>query len=247
MATPDVEVLLPVHNEAESIPRTLQEIYDAVSPVASMRFLLCEDGSTDGTPDVIQKLAATLPIRAFHGRDRKGYSRAVIEGFRKVEAPLVLFLDSDGQVDPRAFRDAYELRDQFDVVTGWRVNRSDPWHRRVMSRSFRTVYRLLFHVPLHDPSCPFLLIHRRVLGSIVDNLGVLKQGFWWEFISKVYAAGFRVTEIPIEHRVRMAGQTQVYRWSKIPGIGWSHLVGLFVIRRQLHALRQQQTSRDTGH
>ncbi len=241
---PEVEVLLPVHNEAESIEQTLQEIYEVVSPAASMRFLLCEDGSADGTQTVLQRLASTLPIRAFHGPERKGYSRAVIDGFRRVEAPFVLFLDSDGQVDPRAFLQAYPLREQFDVIIGWRVSRADPWYRKLMSGAFRTAFRMMFHVPVHDPSCPFLLIRRPVLEAIVDTLGVLKQGFWWEFTGRVCAAGFRVTEIPIVHRKRSAGQTQVYRLRKIPSIGWSHLLGLFVIRRQLQESSRRQAGRD---
>lgn len=241
----DVEVLLPIYNEAGSIEHTLQEVYRVVSPVVSMRFLLCEDGSTDGTQQIIQRLAGALPIRAFHGPQRMGYSRAVINGFRKVEAPFVLFLDSDGQVDPEAFRQAYPLREQFDVIIGWRVRRADPWHRKIMSHAFRTTFGMMFSVPVHDPSCPFLLIRRAVLETITDTLGVLKQGFWWEFMARVCAAGFRVTEIPVRHRVRSAGQTQVYRLRKIPGIGWSHLVGLFVIRRQLQESRQRQTLHDS--
>jgi glycosyltransferase involved in cell wall biosynthesis len=242
---PEVEVLLPIHNEAESIEQTLQEIYQVVSPCASMRFLLCEDGSSDGTQEILGRLAGTLPMRVFHGFERKGYSRAVIDGFRRVESPFVLFLDSDGQVDPMAFIPAYPLRERFDVIIGWRLHRADPWYRKLMSYTFRTTFGVLFSVPVHDPSCPFLLIRRSVLEAVADDLGVLKQGFWWEFVARVCAAGFRVTEIPVRHRTRMAGQTQVYRFRKIPGIAWSHLLGLFVIKLQLQESLRRQTDHDS--
>lgn len=239
MNTPPVEVLLPIHNEAATIEATLHEICAAVSPVVPMRFLLCEDGSTDSTPGVLERLTAELPIRLLTGKERKGYSRAVVDGFRKIESPWVLFMDSDGQIDPAAFALAWSKRDSHHVVIGWRVQRFDAFHRRFISRAFRIVYRLLFHVPLQDPSCPFLLIQREVVRALVDDLAVLKQGFWWEFTARVHGAGYRVAEIPITHRERAAGRTQIYSWRRIPGIAWSHLTGLFLIKRQLRQVHER--------
>ena len=146
MTTPVLEVLLPIHNEAESIEATLREIYGAVARVVSVRFLLCEDGSTDGTPEVLARLARELPIRLFSGQERKGYSRAVIDGFRRVDAPWVFFLDSDGQIDPSVFASAWPKREAYDVIIGWRVQRADALYRRLMSRAFRAVYLSLIHI-----------------------------------------------------------------------------------------------------
>lgn len=225
---------MPAHNEAASIAATLREIHAAVSPQASMRFLVCEDGSTDGTVAELRRLAAELPIRLFSAPQRKGYSRAIIDGFRQVEAPFVFVLDADGQTDPSGFSGAWALRTDYDVVLGRRIRRADPPHRQAMSRAFRTMYRLLLRVPFDDPSCPFLVIRRDALRSVMGNLGVLEQGFWWEFVAHVHAAGFRIGEVSIHHRPRAAGKTHVYRLRRLPGIAWSHLLGLLQIRRQLH-------------
>jgi len=233
MRPPDLEVLLPVHNEAASIEGTLVEIYQTVSAVASMRFLLCEDGNTDGTPDVLRRLTGVLPIRLLTDPQRKGYARAVIDGLRNAEAPFVLCMDADGQVDPVAIVRAWPLRDEFDVVVGWRVRRADAFPRRVMSRVYRMLHAITLQVPLRDPSCPFILVGRRALSSILDELGVLREGLWWEFTARVWHGGFGVAEVAVQHRPRAAGLTQVYRWHKIPGIAWSHLAGLWVLRRQL--------------
>ncbi len=231
--SPDLEVLLPVHNEAASIEATLAEIHEAVSAVAAMRFVLCEDGSTDGTPDVLRRLTGALPIRLLTDPERKGYARAVIDGLRAVEAPFVLCMDADGQVDPAAIVRAWPLRLEYDMVVGWRVRRADAFPRRVMSRVYRILHAITLQVPLRDPSCPFILVGRHVLSSMLDDLGVLREGLWWEFTARVWHGGFRVAQVAVQHRPRAAGQTQVYRWRKIPGIARSHLVGLWVLRRQL--------------
>ena len=92
---------------------------------------------------------------------RKGYSRAVIDGFRATDSDWVACIDSDGQCDPRDFPQFAKLRNGGDMVMGWRNPRSDPWIRKLMSSAFGSVYRIYFDVRLRDPSCPYILIRRR--------------------------------------------------------------------------------------
>ena len=232
-AAPDLDIVLPVHNEAESIETTLREIHEELSPRLRVRFVICEDGSRDGTPEVLRRLSAVFPMKLETSEARKGYSRAVVDAFKMSEAPFVLALDSDGQCDPKDFWSFWEIRDRADVIIGWRVHRSDALLRKLMSGAFRAVHAMLFHPGLHDPSCPYLLIHKRVLDRLIPELGVLEQGFWWEFVARVCGRGFRMQELPVRHRERAAGSTRVYTLSKIPGIAWRHLWGLLTIRRQL--------------
>ncbi len=222
----ELDVLLPVHNEAETIARTVEEIYQVVSRVAKMRFIVSEDGSSDGTPGVLKELAANYPMQLITGATRKGYSRAVIDGFHLIEAPYVLCLDSDGQCDPRDFAKFWSQRNTADVLIGWRVNRQDTTLRKGLSGLFKVFYKLLFPVPVHDPSCPFILVPNTVVKVVLPRLGVLSVGFWWEFVARVRAAGHSIAEIPVNHRPRAAGKTQVYRYRKMLGIGWSHATGL---------------------
>jgi dolichol-phosphate mannosyltransferase len=222
-------VLLPVHNEAESIDRTIQEIYEALSPRVALRFIICEDGSVDDTKRVLVRLSELFPVKLFMSEERKGYSQAVRDGMCSLEAEYLLCLDSDGQCDPRDFGKFWEARDRQDVAIGWRVKRADSLPRRLMSRAFYLVYQLFYRVPVHDPSCPFVLAHRRVVENVVSELREMKEGFWWEFTARVHRRGFSVREIPINHRRRTAGKTQVYRLSRLPGIGYRHFVALFKI------------------
>jgi glycosyltransferase involved in cell wall biosynthesis len=232
MAAPDVEVLLPVHNEGESVEATIREIYDELSPRVNVGFIICEDGSKDNTKEVLTRLAKELPLRLNLSDERKGYSRAVRDGMHMLQADYLLCLDSDGQCDPKDFWKLWDARNGCDVVLGWRVTRADPLVRRALSRLFYLLYRMVLHVPVHDPSCPYVLIPGRVASQLADRLGAMQQGFWWEFVARVHRSGYRITELPVNHRLRAAGVTQVYKWTRMPGIFFRHVSALFRIRAE---------------
>jgi dolichol-phosphate mannosyltransferase len=226
---PEVEILLPVHNEADSIEGTVREIYDELSPLVSLRFIICEDGSRDNTKEILRELSKSLPMNLILSEERKGYSRAVKDGMKALEAPYLLCLDSDGQCDPKDFAKFWEVRAACDVVLGWRVNRADTPFRKTASRTFYRIYQLLYGAPVHDPSCPYVLVKKPVVKELVDELGAMQQGFWWEFVARVHRHGYSIQELPVNHRLRAAGTTQVYKLRKLPGIGWRHFIALFTI------------------
>ena len=228
----ELEVLLPVHNEGDSIERVLREFYETVGSWLPMRFIVCEDGSVDDTKAVLARLADELPITLLMSEARKGYSQAVLDGMAQLTAPYLLCIDSDGQCDPADFRRFWEQRHTADVVLGHRVHRADPRWRRFFSRGFYHVYQLFYHVPAHDPSCPYLLAPRAVVERLRPEQGVMKQGFWWEFVARIHRRGYSLSELPVQHRPRLAGTTQVYRLRKLPGIGYKHFVALFDIWNQ---------------
>jgi dolichol-phosphate mannosyltransferase len=231
-AKPEIEILLPVHNEAESIESTIREIYNEISPQVSVRFLICEDGSVDDTKKILRRLSASIPMNLILSDERKGYSRAVIDGMKALDAPYLLCLDSDGQCDPKDFAKFWRARTSSDLVLGWRVNRADTPLRKLMSRTFYKIYQSLYGVPVHDPSCPYVVVSKKVVDQLVGELGAMQQGFWWEFVARVHRRGFSIQELPVNHRLRSAGTTQVYKLRKLPGIGWRHFLALFKIWSQ---------------
>lgn len=242
--SPHLEILLPVHNEAESIEGTVRELYEELSSQVSLRFLICEDGSVDNTKDILRRLSRSIPMHLIISDKRKGYSQAVKDGMKALEAPYLLCLDSDGQCDPKDFAGFWKARSESDVVLGWRVHRADNRLRKFLSRTFYHVYQLLYHVPAHDPSCPYVLMRKVVVHRLVDEIGSMQQGFWWEFVARVHRHGFSIRELTVNHRLRSAGTTQVYKFRKLPGIGWRHFVALFDIWSQT---RPHVVSRSKQH
>lgn len=244
---PEIEVLLPVHNEGGSIARVVREIYGELSPSVAMQFIICEDGSVDDTKEVLARLGQTMPMQLITSKERKGYSRAVINGMELLKAPYLVCLDSDGQCDPKDFWKFWDLREGHDVVIGRRIKRQDSLLRRITSRVFFLVYQALYRVPVRDPSCPFVLINRKVVCALLGELGEMKEGFWWEFVARAHKRGFSIEEVPVNHRVRLGGTTQVYKPNRLPIIGYRHFVALFKILLQMRnrptSLPQGRTSR----
>jgi dolichol-phosphate mannosyltransferase len=225
----ELQILLPIHNEAESIEATVLELYREISPRVSLQFIFCEDGSTDNTKDVLRSLAGRVPAKLILSDQRKGYSRAVRDGMNACDAPWLLCLDSDGQCSPQDFWSFWDSRTKADIILGWRRKRADTFLRRTMSRTFYRFWKVLYHVPVNDPSCPYMLTRRGVIQKLVGTLGAMQQGFWWEFVARAWRTGSSIHELPVVHRERAAGQTQVYKLEKLPGIGYRHFIALFRI------------------
>ena len=129
----EIAVLMPIHNEAETIENSVIEFYDVVSPRMPLELVLSEDGSTDDTENVIEKLSEKIPLKAILSTSRKGYAGGIKDGLKLVKAKYVLITDSDGQHDPRDFWKIWNLRTKYDIVSGWRKKRADSLYRRVMS------------------------------------------------------------------------------------------------------------------
>lgn len=239
---PTVDVVMPAHNEGASIAATIREFHAAANDFLGIpvRFVVSEDGSTDDTCEEIRRIGKEVPVHLISYPKRKGYSRAVVDGMRQTTADVVCFLDSDGQCDPRDLGALIERLNGYDLVVGFRHPRRDSRFRRAISRAFGTVYRALFPVRLRDPSCPYLVIRQDALAKVLrGSPGVLKEGFWWEFNARAMAHGLRVAQVPVRHRQRAAGGTQVYRLSKIPRIAYEHVLGLFALRRELRGLQSE--------
>lgn len=231
----DLDVVMPVHNEAENLDRVLQEFqreFDRIGIKA--RFILSEDGSTDNTKDVIRELSKKYSLLPLLGEVRKGYSKAVIDGLQLAQSPWVLCVDSDGQYDPLAMESFWKDKEENCLLVGRRLSRGDSWLRKTMSGSFRVFFFLLFPMPVKDPSCAFLLFPKNLIPRILKGkIGRLRQGFWWEFLARTNSAKITIKSIPVVHRPRFKGETQIYHLSKIPVIAAGHLWELWKLRLEL--------------
>lgn len=226
-----VDLVLPVHNEAASVEATVDEWLRAATVAGvDLRIVVCEDGSTDDTRAVVQRLADHRPLLVVTGAERKGYSKAVVDGLRSTTAPWVCCADGDGQCDPADLQRLLARRGEDHVVVGIRRPRHDPFARRAMSAAFEVVFRRWHGIELEDPSSPFCCMSGAVAHAVAASDPVLPQGYWWEFHIRRARLGQGVVELPIHHRDRSAGSTQVYLPRRVVPIAVDHLRGLWRLR-----------------
>jgi glycosyltransferase involved in cell wall biosynthesis len=231
-----IEVVVPVHDEQETIGRTISEfLATGDSRALGVQILVAEDGSSDGTRAVVAEI-----VEGSHGRvrltppsPRKGYSRAIADACRITESEVLVFCDGDGQYVPEDLPKLLDALSAGSVVAGARSPRRDSRPRMLASGAFGLVYRLLIGVRMDDPSSPFVAAFRSDILRFLPQAPLLPQGFWWEFFARAEAAGLRVVEVPVEHRRRDGGRTQIYRPGRLPRIALTHLVGLVKLRREL--------------
>jgi glycosyltransferase involved in cell wall biosynthesis len=228
-ARPRLDLAMPVHNEGPSIEHTLEEWQAELSVAIDLRFLIAEDGSTDDTKEVLRRLEKRLPMHLDIAAGRRGYGHALKAALLAAETDYVLACDSDGQIDPRDFWSVWAVREQYDLIVGWRVRRADHWFRKLMSGSFKLYHRLLFRTELHDPSCNLMLMKREVAERIVPRLGHLVEGFQWELTARAIQARLKIGEVRLNHRPRASGGSAVFQPARVPGIAYRNVAALLKV------------------
>jgi len=234
IGTAEVAVLMPVYNEADTIESVILEFHNVIGRKMPLEIVLSEDGSTDDTKKKIEKISKKVPLKALLSPTRKGYARGIIDGLNYVKSEYVLITDSDGQHDPMDFWKLWELRKEYDIVSGYRVKRADSLWRRVISKTFQFMARKLFGLPdFKDITAPFKLMKTEVAKEVASKCKYMKESFWTEFIIRAYKNGFKIGEVPVTHRKRLDGSTRVYKPWKIPKIIASQLYALLKLWREL--------------
>lgn len=233
-------LVLPAYNEGLSIKKTLIEIDQVALSNIDLTIYVSEDGSTDNTrSEVLQasKDAFNARIILSEKSERLGYSRGVIRGIRECKTQFIGFMDADGQCDPTNLDNLTKYLSENTIVVGYRNPRNDSLARIAYSKAFKIAYLAFGGPKLKDPSSPFILCNTADISSLANITPKLAYGFWWEFQIRMKHAGKKIIEIPVNHRTRQSGMTQVYRINKLPNIVITHFFGLIKLRKELKNMK----------
>lgn len=201
-----ISVVVPLLNEEHSLEALYQQITDALdSQGQPFEVIFVDDGSTDGSPYVLSQLnAETTNVVVVRFRRNFGKAAALQAGFLEAQGDVVVTIDADLQDDPGEIPQLLAKLDEgFDLVSGWKTRRNDPWTRRLFSRLFNWATTVVSGVRLHDVNCGLKAYRAEVLR------GMRLYGELHRFIPILASyRGFRVAEIPVNHRAREHGRSR---------------------------------------
>ena len=200
----DISIVVPVYNEAESIPRLAEELHGVLSRLGrSYEVVLLDDGSSDESWSRLLEAGRRYPnFRLIRFRRNFGQTAAINAGFREARGRVIVTLDADLQNDPADIPRLLEKMDEgFDVVSGWRKDRKDPFlNRRLPSILANALISRITGVHLHDYGCT-LKAYRR---EVVENLHL--YGEMHRFIPALASwIGGTLAEVPVIHHARRFG------------------------------------------
>jgi glycosyltransferase involved in cell wall biosynthesis len=201
----ELSIVVPLYNEAENIRVLYGELCEALRKLGkSYELILVDDGSTDQTPQILAGLAdADERVLVVTFRRNFGQTAAMAAGIDLAQGAVIVPMDGDLQNDPDDIGSLLrELDNGYDVVSGWRKERKDALSRVIPSRIANFIISRVGGVPLHDYGCSLKAYRRETLDD------VHLYGEMHRFIP-IFARwqGARVTEIPVHHRPRRAGQS----------------------------------------
>ncbi len=226
---PLLSFVIPAYNEAESLPDLLAKLHATVKTQKyRAEVIFINDGSTDATAEVLERLAADsqLRVHVIHFRRNRGKAEALTAGFQKATGDIVITMDADLQDDPTEIPKLLETlhRGDYDMVSGWKYPRKDPLEKRVLSFVFNRVTAMLTGVKLHDMNCGFKAYRSEVVKGL-HLYGDLNQyiPIW------LHVEGFSVGEVKVKHHPRLFGKSK-YGFKRIPKGFFDLLTVLFLTR-----------------
>lgn len=224
-------IVILVYNEAENIGKTIRDLYEVViKKIPNSKLIVTEDGSTDGTKEILIELKKQIPFILISSDKRKGYTKAFKDALGLAKSPLIFFSDSDGQHDPGDILKLLKEINDNDILGGYKSPRHDRLHRIIISKVYNFIIGILFGLWMKDIDSGFKLIRKEVVDTILPKIDTMEYCVMSEFVLKAYLEGFKIKEIPVVHFPRKSGVSNIFHPSILPSIIIKLLKDLLIIR-----------------
>jgi dolichol-phosphate mannosyltransferase len=197
IATPQVSVVIPVFNEEGNVSQLQMELESALKEIP-YEIVFVDDGSQDRT---VERIRRGAKVRVLEFAKNSGQSAAICAGLANASGTILVLMDGDLQNDPRDIpRLVAEINKGFDLVCGYRVNRKDNWFKRVQSLIANKVRSRFTKDGIRDTGCTLKAMRQECREALIPFQGMHR------FIpALIKGLGYRITEIPVNHRPRRSG------------------------------------------
>ena len=230
----NLSIVLPVYNEYETLGQIIDEWNNALLNIKNFtyEFVIVEDGSTDGTKNLINDLEKKYKINNQSQEIRRGYTKAVLDGVYASNGEYILCTDSDNQIKVESLIENINNfpKEKFFLI-GYRFPRNDPFLRLIYSKLFKIVHDFMFDSKLQDPSCPFVIGLNKDFKKLPKNkLELTREAFWWGFVAIAKKEKFIFNEVKIKHYKRDFGIAG-YKLLQLPGIIIRNFIAMIKIKK----------------
>lgn len=226
----DISVIIPLFNEEESLPELAAWIRRVMEAHPfTYEIILVDDGSRDGSWNVIERLAAQNPcLHAIKFRRNYGKSAALHSGFQVAKGDVVITMDADMQDSPDEIPELYRkiTEEDYDMVSGWKKKRYDPISKTLPTKLFNATARRMSGIKLHDFNCGL----KAYRNSVVKSIEVYGEMHRYIPILAKQAGFTRIGEQVVQHRARKYGKTKFGGWNRFTN-GFLDLLSITFITR----------------
>jgi glycosyltransferase involved in cell wall biosynthesis len=210
-----ISVFFPCYNEQDNVKRVVAKAVETLEGMGvDFEVVIVNDGSADGTGKAADALAAAdKRVRVVHHPQNMGYGAAVQSGIRNAKKELIFFTDGDGQFDIGEIKLLLPFIEQNDIVCGYRLDRKDPFGRKLNGWLWTQLVCVLFGMRIRDIDCAFKLFRSEVFERMkLSSAGALISA---EILARVTRRGYRIVEVGVHHYPRTAGKQTGANWKVI--------------------------------
>ena len=209
-----ISIVLPVYNEEDNIEPLTEKIVESLAPLNNpLEIVFIDDGSTDRSVERMRAMRARFPeltVRIVQLDRNYGLSTAMTAGFEAAKGEVIVTLDADLQNDPADIPKLLEKLPEYDAALGWRVNRQDPFLKRISSKIANFFRKKALNDPIHDTGCS-LKAYKAVY---VKRLKMFKG--MHRFLGVLLTMeGAMITEVPVSHHPRRFGKSKYGFWNRL--------------------------------
>jgi glycosyltransferase involved in cell wall biosynthesis len=202
-----LSISFPAYNEAANIGAAIEDAVRVASGLTDdFEVIVVDDGSKDRTAEVVREYAARYPqVRLIEHAVNQGYGAAVYDGLVAGSKDWAFFTDSDLQFVMDDLARLWAVREQGDLIIGYRAPRRDPFIRKLNGLGWTWLTNVLFGYVSRDVDCAFKLIRRQVVDAVAPRVGARGATLSAEFLARAKRHRYRFLEVPVTHRPRVAG------------------------------------------
>jgi glycosyltransferase involved in cell wall biosynthesis len=201
-----ISVFFPCYNEEANVERTTRAALKTCRRISDdFEVIIVNDGSKDRTGEIADGLVADTPeVRAVHNNPNLGYGGALQAGFRAATKNWVFYTDGDGQFDFEEIDKLLPLLDRYDIVSGYRLDRKDPFVRKLNAFAWTSLVNVVFGLWLRDIDGAFKIYPRRLFDEIeMKSMGALIDA---EVLARAKRLGYTIGQVGVHHYPRTAGE-----------------------------------------